>query len=261
MILVISPAKALDYETPPTTATFTQPDFLDQSAELIDILREKSPAQIAELMSLSDQLSSLNVARYASWSRPFAADNAKQALLAFNGDVYEGLDATSLTEADLAWAQDHLRILSGLYGVLRPLDLMQAYRLEMGTRLASPRGKNLYEFWGERITDELNRLLAREEDAGRERVLVNLASDEYFKSVKPKKLKGRIVTPVFEDWKGGRYKIISFYAKRARGLMSRYVITKRIDEVEALQGFDAEGYAFAADASDADTLVFRRREA
>ena len=260
MILVISPAKALDYETPPTTATFTQPDLLDQSVELIDILREKSPAQIAELMSLSDQLSSLNVARYASWSRPFAADNAKQALLAFNGDVYEGLDATSLTEADLAWAQDHLRILSGLYGVLRPLDLMQAYRLEMGTRLANPRGKNLYEFWGERITDELNRLLAREEDAGRERVLVNLASDEYFKSVKPKKLNGRIVTPVFEDWKGGRYKIISFYAKRARGLMSRYVITKRIDEVEALQGFDAEGYAFAADASDADTLVFRRRE-
>ena len=260
MILVISPAKALDYETPPTTATFTQPDLLDQSVELIDILREKSPAQIAELMSLSDQLSSLNVARYASWSRPFAAGNAKQALLAFNGDVYEGLDATSLTEADLAWAQDHLRILSGLYGVLRPLDLMQAYRLEMGTRLANPRGKNLYEFWGERITDELNRLLAREEDAGRQRVLVNLASDEYFKSVKPKKLKGRIVTPVFEDWKGGRYKIISFYAKRARGLMSRYVITHRIDEVEALQGFDAEGYAFAANASDADTLVFRRRE-
>lgn len=260
MILVISPAKALDYETPPTTATFTQPELLDQSAALIDILREKSPAQIAELMSLSDPLSSLNVARYASWSRPFAPDNAKQAVLAFNGDVYEGLDAKSLSAADLAWAQDHLRILSGLYGVLRPLDLMQAYRLEMGTRLANPRGKNLYEFWGERITEELNRLLAREEDAGRERVLLNLASDEYFKSVKPKKLEGRIVTPVFEDWKGGRYKIISFYAKRARGLMSRYVITKRIDEVEALQGFDAEGYAFAANASDADTLVFRRRE-
>ena len=260
MILVISPAKALDYETPPTTATFTQPDFLDHAAELIEVLREKSPAQIAELMSLSDPLSSLNVARYASWSRPFAPDNAKQALLAFDGDVYEGLDAKSLADDDLAWAQDHLRILSGLYGVLRPLDLMQAYRLEMGTRLANPRGKNLYEFWGERITDELNRLLAREEEAGRERVLVNLASDEYFKSVKPRKLAGRIVTPVFEDWKGGRYKIISFYAKRARGLMSRYVITRRIDEVEALQGFDAEGYAFAADASDADTLVFRRRE-
>jgi cytoplasmic iron level regulating protein YaaA (DUF328/UPF0246 family) len=261
MILVISPAKALDYETPPTTATFTQPDLLDQSAELIDILREKSPAQIAELMSLSDQLSSLNVARYASWARPFAPDNAKQALLAFNGDVYEGLDAKSLTDADLTWAQDHLRILSGLYGVLRPLDLMQAYRLEMGTRLANPRGKNLYEFWGERITEELNRLLAYEQDAGRPPVVLNLASDEYFKSVKPKKLKGRIVSPVFEDWKGGRYKIISFYAKRARGLMSRYVITNRVDEVEALRGFDAEGYAFAADASDADTLVFRRRQA
>lgn len=261
MILVISPAKALDYETPPTTTSFTQPDFLDHAAELIAVLREKSPAEIAELMALSDPLSSLNVARYASWSLPFAPDNAKQALLAFNGDVYEGLDAKRLTEADLAWAQDHLRILSGLYGVLRPLDLMQAYRLEMGTRLANPRGKNLYEFWGERITDELNRLLAGEEEAGRERVLVNLASDEYFKSVKPKKLKGRIVTPVFEDWKGGRYKIISFYAKRARGLMSRYAITRRVDEVEALKGFDAEGYAFAADASDADTLVFRRREA
>ncbi|MBV2263623.1 MAG: peroxide stress protein YaaA [Thauera sp.] len=261
MILVISPAKALDYETPPTTATFTQPDFLDHAAELIEVLREKSPAQIAELMSLSDPLSTLNVARYASWSRPFAADNAKQALLAFNGDVYEGLDARTLDDEDLAWAQDHLRILSGLYGVLRPLDLMQAYRLEMGTRLVNPRGKNLYEFWGERITDELNRLLAREDEAGRERVLLNLASDEYFKSVKPKKLKGRIVTPVFEDWKGGRYKIISFYAKRARGLMSRYVITRRIDEVEALQGFDSEGYVFAAEASDADTLVFRRREA
>jgi cytoplasmic iron level regulating protein YaaA (DUF328/UPF0246 family) len=261
MILVISPAKALDYETPPTTTTFTQPDFLDHAAELIAVLREKSPAEIAELMALSDPLSSLNVARYASWSRPFTPDNAKQALLAFNGDVYEGLDAKRLTAADLAWAQDHLRILSGLYGVLRPLDLMQAYRLEMGTRLANPRGKNLYEFWGERITDELNRLLAGEDEAGRTRVLVNLASDEYFKSVKPKKLKGRVVTPVFEDWKGGRYKIISFYAKRARGLMSRYAITRRVDEVEALKGFDTEGYAFAADASDADTLVFRRREA
>ena len=260
MIIVISPAKALDYETPPNTAQFTQPAFLDHAAELIDILRQRSPAQVAALMSLSDPLASLNVARYEQWSPPFTPDNAKQAVLAFNGDVYAGLDAPSLQPDELAWAQDHLRILSGLYGVLRPLDLMQAYRLEMGTRLANPRGKNLYEFWGERITDELNRLLAREEDAGRERVLVNLASDEYFKSVKPKKLKGRIVTPVFEDWKGGRYKIISFYAKRARGLMSRYVITRRIDEVEALQGFDAEGYAFAADASDADTLVFRRRE-
>lgn len=260
MILVISPAKALDYETPPTTTTFTQPDFLDHAAELIEVLREKSPAQIAELMSLSDPLSSLNVARYASWSRPFAPDNAKQALLAFNGDVYEGLDAKTLDDEGLAWAQDRLRILSGLYGVLRPLDLMQAYRLEMGTRLANPRGKNLYEFWGERITDELNRLLAREEEAGRERVLLNLASDEYFKSVKPKKLAGRIVTPVFEDWKGGRYKIISFYAKRARGLMARHAITHGVEEVEALKAFDSDGYAFAAEASDDARWVFRRRQ-
>ena len=258
MILVISPAKALDYETPPTTTTFTQPDFLDHAAELIEVLREKSPAQIAELMSLSDPLSSLNVARYASWSRPFAPDNAKQALLAFNGDVYEGLDAKTLDDEGLAWAQDRLRILSGLYGVLRPLDLMQAYRLEMGTRLANPRGKNLYEFWGERITDELNRLLAREEEAGRERVLLNLASDEYFKSVKPRKLAGRIVTPVFEDWKGGRYKIISFYAKRARGLMARWAIQHRAETPAQLQGFDLDGYAFTAAASTPERLVFRR---
>jgi len=261
MIIVISPAKALDYETPPTTAVFTQPDFLDHSAELIDVLRERSPAQIAELMHLSDPLATLNVARYAQWSRPFSPDNAKQAVLAFNGDVYEGLDAASLSADELTWAQDHLRILSGLYGVLRPLDLMQAYRLEMGTRLESARGKNLYAFWGERITDELNRQLAAELDAGRAPILLNLASDEYFKSVKPAKLKGRLVSASFEDWKGGRYKIVSFYAKRARGLMSRYVIQNRIDDVDGLKGFDAEGYAFAADASDADRLVFRRREA
>ncbi len=260
MILVISPAKALDYETPPTVATRSQPDFLDDAAQLIEVLRERSPAEIADLMSLSDQLAALNVARYAAWSRPFTAQNAKQAVLAFNGDVYEGLAATTLSEADLAWAQDHLRILSGLYGLLRPLDLMQPYRLEMGTRLANPRGRNLYEFWGERITDELNRLLRRDRDEGHEAVLLNLASDEYFKSVKAKKLEGRVVTPVFEDWKGGRYKIISFYAKRARGLMSRHVIEHRIEDAEGLKSFDRDGYAYAADASDADRLVFRRRE-
>ena len=259
MILVISPAKALDFETPPTTATHTQPDHLDDAEQLIGLLRQRSPAEIAELMSLSDPLATLNVARYASWSRPFDRNNAKQSVLAFNGDVYEGLAASTLSEADLARAQDHLRILSGLYGVLRPLDLMQPYRLEMGTRLATPRGKDLYAFWGDRITDELNRLLAHEAEAGREPVLLNLASDEYFKSVRRKAVKGRIVTPVFEDWKAGRYKIISFYAKRARGLMSRFVIERRIDDIEALKGFASEGYAFAADASDADTPVFRRR--
>ncbi len=261
MIIVISPAKALDYETPPSIPDFTQPAFLDHAAELIGILRQRSPAQVAALMSLSDPLASLNVARYEQWSRPFTPDNAKQAVLAFNGDVYEGLDAPSLQPDELAWAQDHLRILSGLYGVLRPLDLMQAYRLEMGTRLDNAHGKNLYAFWGERITDELNRLLAAEADAGREPILFNLASEEYFKAVKPAQLKGQLVSAAFEEWKGGRYKIISFYAKRARGLMSRYVIQNRIDDIEGLKDFAAEGYAFAADASEPDRLVFRRREA
>ena len=261
MIIVISPAKALDYETPPSIPDFTQPAFLDHAAELIGILRQRSPAQVAALMSLSDPLASLNVARYEQWSRPFTPDNAKQAVLAFNGDVYEGLDAPSLQPDELAWAQDHLRILSGLYGVLRPLDLMQAYRLEMGTRLDNAHGKNLYAFWGERITDELNRLLAAEAAAGRAPTLFNLASEEYFKAVKPAKLKGRLLSAAFEEWKGGRYKIISFYAKRARGLMSRYVIQNRIDDVEGLKGFAAEGYAFAAEASEPDRLVFRRREA
>lgn len=259
MILVISPAKALDYETPPTIPTHSQPDFLDQSAELIEILRQRTPAEVSALMNLSDQLAALNVARYASWSRPFSPDNAKQAVLAFNGDVYDGLNAKTLSPAELDWAQAHLRILSGLYGVLRPLDLMQPYRLEMGTRLANARGKDLYAFWGERITAELNGLLAHEEASGREPVLLNLASEEYFKSVMRKQLHGRLVTPVFEDWKNGRYKIISFYAKRARGLMSRYVIVNRVEEVDALRGFDSDGYLFAADASDGDTMVFRRR--
>lgn len=259
MIFVISPAKALDFETPPTTDRWTQPDFLDQAERLVGIMRRLSPAEVSSLMSLSDQLATLNVARYESWSRPFHPDNAKQAVLAFNGDVYEGLAAASLSDEDLAWAQDHLRILSGLYGLLRPLDLMQAYRLEMGTRLSNPAGKNLYAYWGERLTDALNDLLDAERKAGAEAVLVNLASDEYFKSVKAAKVHGRIVTPVFEDWKGGKYKIISFYAKRARGLMSRYAITRRVDNVEALKGFDMDGYSYASEASGEDRLVFRRR--
>lgn len=260
MILVLSPAKALDYESPPTVATHTQPEHLAAAAELVEILRELSPAEVAQLMKLSDPLASLNVARYQDWSRPFSPDNAKQAVLAFNGDVYEGLAAPSLTEQDLDWAQDHLRILSGLYGVLRPLDLMQPYRLEMGTRLQTEAGKTLYAWWGERITDTLNALIAERQEAGELPVLVNLASEEYFKSVKPAKLKARIVTPVFQDWKNGNYKIISFYAKRARGLMARYMITRRVTDVETLKGFGADGYGFAAEASDGDTLVFRRRQ-
>ena len=259
MFFVISPAKALDYTTPPMTAMHTQPAFLDDAAALIDILRQRSPAEIAALMQLSDTLAALNTARYVSWSRPFSLENAKQAVLAFNGDVYEGLDAVSMTEADLEWAQAHLRILSGLYGILRPLDLMQPYRLEMGTRLPNPHGAHLYAYWGDRLTQEINRLLVEADDAGEEAVLVNLASEEYFKAIKGGKLKGRRVTPVFEDWKGGRYKIISFYAKRARGLMVRYAILNRLNQVEQLKEFDSEGYAFCPEVSEGDTWVFRRR--
>lgn len=260
MIFVISPAKALDYETPVTIGQHSQPDYLDQAESLIGVLRERSPADIAQLMSLSDPLATLNVARYESWSRPFTPDNARQAILAFNGDVYEGLSAGTLSEEDLRWAQDHLRILSGLYGLLRPLDLMQAYRLEMGTRLETAQGRNLYDFWGDTLTLELRRLLEAERDRDATPVLVNLASNEYFKAVRPARLGARVVTPVFQDWKGGQYKIVSFYAKRARGLMCRHAIVHRLDDVEQLKGFDAEGYAFAPDASDQDTLVFRRRQ-
>lgn len=260
MIFVISPAKALDFETPPVTAKYSQPDYLDDAQELIDVLRRLSPAEVARLMSLSDQLATLNVARYESWAPPFSTTNAKQAVLAFNGDVYDGLDPGSLGDEDLRWAQQHLRILSGLYGLLRPLDLMQAYRLEMGSRLANPRGKNLYDFWGDKLTIALNGLLDAERESGAEAVLVNLASEEYFKSVKTARLAGRVVTPVFEDWKSGRYKIISFFAKRARGLMSRYAILNRVGTIDALERFDLGGYAFAADASDDDRLVFRRRQ-
>ena len=266
MIFVISPAKALDYTTPSTTATYTHPAFLDEAAELIGILCRYSPAEVAALMQLSDTLAALNVARYASWSRPFSPDNAKQAILAFNGDVYDGLAAPSMTEEDLAWAQSHVRILSGLYGILRPLDLMQPYRLEMGTRLRNARGANLYAFWGDRLAQALNQLLANaqakdgEEDKGDGSVLVNLASEEYFKAVRRDSLKGRRITPVFEDWKGGRYKIISFYAKRARGLMVRYAVLNRLKQVEGLKNFDSEGYAFCPEASEGDTWVFRRQE-
>ncbi len=260
MIFVLSPAKALDYETPPTTLRFSEPEYLDHAAELIAGLRELSHAEVARLMDLSDQLAALNVARYAQWSQPFSPANAKPAVLAFNGDVYDGLDARTLNESQLDYAQQHLRILSGLYGLLKPLDLMQPYRLEMGTRFKNARGKDLYTFWGMTQTEAFNRLLAREDEAGRAPVLVNLASEEYFKSVKPARLKGRLLNLGFEDWKGGRYKIISFYAKRARGLMARYAITHAVEDVEQLKDFGSDGYAFAPEASDDSRWVFRRRE-
>ena len=255
MLFVLSPAKALDYETPVAPEVpHTPPLFGKQSAALIAVLREKSPQQIAELMKLSDPLASLNVARYEAWRPKVTAKNAKQAVLAFNGDVYGGLDAASLTPAQLDWLQDHMCILSGLYGVLRPLDWMQPYRLEMGTALATERGPNLYRFWGPRIADYLNQRLAGQKAP----IVVNLASQEYFKAVDRKVLQARVIDCVFEDYKGGGYKIISFHAKRARGLMMRYAAQHRITSPQKLQGFDLEGYAFAPAASEPDRLVFRR---
>ena len=259
MIIVLSPAKSLDYDTPPHVKKHTIPDFVDDAAELIGDLRRLSPQDIASLMDISDQLAHLNFQRYADWSPKFDTSNAKQAVLAFNGDVYEGFDAKSLSASDLDYAQQHVRVLSGLYGLLRPLDLLQPYRLEMGTRFANARGKDLYAFWGDRITRALNEQL--ETRSGAARVLVNCASTEYFKSVKPKLLAAPVITPVFEDWKGGRYKIISFHAKRARGLMARYAVEHRLDQPEQLKAFDSEGYAFDAQASNDSTYVFRRRVA
>jgi len=255
MLIFLSPAKSLDYKTPPQVATHTQPAFLKQSEILIKQLRKLSPADIANLMDLSDPLALLNFNRYADWKLPFTPENAKQAVLAFDGDVYDGLAAKTLAAADLDFAQQHVRILSGLYGILRPLDLMQPYRLEMGTKLANKGGKDLYAFWGERLLDAINAEL----EAMPRPVAVNLASEEYFKAAVGRKFKGQLIQPVFEDWKSGKYKIISFYAKRARGLMTRYAVLNRLDEPVGLKEFDYDGYAFAAEASDDKTWVFRRR--
>jgi uncharacterized protein len=256
MLFLLSPAKSLDYESPLATATHTKPLFTSQSAALIEVLKTKTPQQISTLMKLSDALSGLNVARYQKWSPKFTAKNSRQAALAFNGDVYGGLDAKTLSEAQLGWAQDHVCILSGLYGVLRPLDWMQPYRLEMGTALATAQGNNLYQFWGSQIASYLNERAAADTSP----VVVNLASEEYFKAVDRKALKPRVVNCVFEEYKAGKYKIISFHAKRARGLMVRHAIEKKAGSVKKLEGFDAEGYAFDAAVSQPDRLVFRRRQ-
>ena len=254
MLLLISPAKTLDYETPPTTKKSSQPSLLDQSQLLVDELRDLAPQDISALMGISDKLGVLNYDRYQQWQQPFTKDNAKQAVLAFKGDVYTGLDAEQFSADELSFAQQHLRILSGLYGVLRPLDLMQPYRLEMGTKFGNSRGKDLYSFWGERITEALNQQLKRLKSD----VLVNLASNEYFKSVKKNQLKADIITPVFKDNKNGQYKIISFYAKKARGLMSAYAIKKGITEVSKLKRFNWQGYAYNKDLSQGNEWVFTR---
>ncbi|RZA32909.1 MAG: peroxide stress protein YaaA [Lysobacteraceae bacterium] len=253
MLIVLSPAKSLDLESPSTTKKHTVPEFIPHAAELIEELRTYSPGQIAELMDLSDNLAMLNVSRYAHWSEDHG--KARQAIMSFDGDVYGGLDARTLGAKEIDYAQRHVRILSGLYGLLRPLDRMHPYRLEMGTRLKNPRGNNLYAFWGDRVTEALNVQAA----STKARALVNLASEEYFKSVKPKLLDVPVITPVFEDWKNGKYKIISFFAKRARGLMARYAAQHGIKDPKKLKDFDVDGYAFDAAASGEHTWVFRRR--
>jgi len=257
MLLLLSPAKKLDYDTPLRTSLHSQPLFVDHAAELIGVLKRKSASEVATLMSLSDALARLNVERYAAWEPRFDLTNSRPAILAFNGDVYEGLDAPSLSDDQLQWAQDHVVMLSGLYGALRPLDLMQPYRLEMGTRLATGRGKNLYDYWGSLIAAYLN----ERQQSEPEPIVLNLASDEYFKSVDLKTLKARVIQCVFQDEKNGAWKVISFHAKRARGLMARYVIEKQIRRPEDLEGFASEGYVFASEASSPDKLVFRRSAA
>jgi hypothetical protein len=257
MLVVVSPAKNLDYDSLLTTQKHSQPALLDHSQILIDRCKQLSPANISSLMGISDKLAGLNAARFGEWQQPFTTDNARPALLAFNGDVYTGIDAKTLTEQDFDYAQQHLRILSGLYGLLKPLDLMQAYRLEMGSKLDNERGANLYQFWGDIITEALNTALAEQGD----NILVNLASNEYFKSVKKKSFTGDIITPAFKDWKNGQYKIISFFAKKARGLMARYIIENQINQPEDLKGFDVAGYQFSGEFSQGNEWVFTRKQA
>ncbi|WP_458024609.1 peroxide stress protein YaaA [Providencia stuartii] len=256
MLITISPAKTLDYESPLATHSFTQPELLNESQQLIEVCRKLSPADISSLMKISDKLAGLNAARFGEWHADFTPENARQAILAFKGDVYTGMQAETFSAQDFEFAQQHLRILSGLYGLLRPLDLMQPYRLEMGTRLKNPRGKDLYEFWGNIITDKLNKALADQGD----NVLVNLASDEYFKAVNSQKLDGVIIKPVFLDEKNGKYKVISFYAKKARGLMSRFIIQNKLTKTDQLADFNLEGYQFDESQSKGNELVFTRPE-
>jgi hypothetical protein len=256
MLIVVSPAKTLDYDSPLATQTYTLPELTDHSSELMEVCRELTPMDIASLMKVSDKIAGLNAARFAEWQPEFTTENARQAILAFKGDVYTGLAAETMTDEDFAYTQQHLRMLSGLYGLLRPLDLMQPYRLEMGTKLANPRGANLYQFWGSVITEKLNAALAEQGD----NILINLASNEYFKSVKPKSLDAQLITPVFKDCKNGNYKVISFYAKKARGMMARYIIDNRIKSVDELKQFDVAGYYFVPAESTSKELVFKREE-
>jgi cytoplasmic iron level regulating protein YaaA (DUF328/UPF0246 family) len=256
MLTVISPAKSLDFENPVPSIKTTQPRFLKQSQMMIEQIKQLAPQDIAQLMKLSDKLSVLNYDRYQAFETPFTKNNAKAAVFAFKGDVYQGLDAETLSVEELNFAQNHLRILSGLYGVLKPLDLIQAYRLEMGIKFPNKSGKNLYEFWG----DTLNQSIQKELDKSDSSILINLASNEYFKAVKAKQLTSKIITPIFKDYKNGQYKIISFFAKRARGLMSRYIIQNEINQPEGLKEFDLAGYKLDSKLSQNNELLFTRKQ-
>ena len=254
MLAIISPAKTLDFESAVKNFPVSQPHFTDYSEQLIEVCRKLSPQDLSSLMSISDKLAGLNAARFAEWTKVHNEDNSRAALFAFKGDVYTGLDADSLSEDDVAFAQSHLRMLSGLYGLLKPLDLMQPYRLEMGTKLANPKGKDLYAFWGNVITLAVQQAIDEQGD----NVLINLASDEYYKSVKENQLKAKIIKPVFLDNKNGKYKVISFYAKKARGLMCRYLIQNRLTKIEQLKEFDLGGYWFDSASSTETEFVFKR---
>lgn len=255
MLIVISPAKKLDFTTPAPSNSFTLPDHLDRAGELVEIMRQKDSFEIADLMKLSMKLADLNMGRFQQWYTPFTPDNAKQAIFAFSGDVYQGLDASSLSSAAITFMQKHLRILSGLYGVLRPLDLMQPYRLEMGTKLATDHGRNLYDFWGDTITNSVNHALAEQGDT----VLINLASSEYFSAIKTDNIKGRTVTPIFKELRRGTYRIVSFNAKKARGYMSRFIIENGLTDPEELKAFNAANYSFNPELSSTSEFIFTRQ--
>jgi len=254
MITILSPAKTLDFSNQKQIAEYSQPQFLDKAEVLIEELRKLKPKDIIKLMSVNEEIANLNFERFLTWKLPFNDKNAKQALLAFKGQVFIGLDVQSLTKDDLLFSQNHLRILSGLYGVLRPLDLIQAYRLEMGVKFKNPSGKNLYEFWGNRITENINKELS----AQKQKVLINLASNEYYKVLNPKLIQGTIITPVFKELKGNEFKVVTIYAKTARGYMSRFIIQNRIENPEDIKAFDTGGYLYNHDLSNDKEWVFTR---
>ena len=254
MLIIISPAKTQDFTPLPTAIAHTEPEYLSESSLLMAELRKKKPAALGKLMDISDKLVELNYSRIQQWQTPFTTENAKQALFAFKGDVYTGIPVEEYGDEELQYAQQHLRILSGLYGLLRPLDLMQPYRLEMKIKLKNKRGVDLYKFWGSRLTDGLNKDLQQQKEA----VLVNLASNEYFKALQPKNIKARIITPQFKEFKNGKYSTVALFSKRARGMMTNYILRNRIEEPEAVKGFNQEGYSFSEPQSKADEWVFVR---